>query len=166
MQRFRVIPAVYVYLRRADAVLLQLRRNTGFMDGTWAAAAAGHIEYAETAAVAAVREAREELGIELRLEDLVPLTVMQRTDGTTAPDEQRVDWFFAASVWAGTPRIMEPEKCAAIHWFPGQNLPRQMPEHERFVLNCLVRDELDPFSNFGFGEAVQGSNPWQNPMLR
>jgi 8-oxo-dGTP diphosphatase len=45
--RFRVVPAAYVFLLRAgipesgaDEVLLQLRQNTGYMDGHWAAAAA------------------------------------------------------------------------------------------------------------------------------
>lgn len=149
-QRFSVVPAVYVYLRRGDAVLLQLRQNTGFMDGTWAAAAAGHIEYGETAAEAAVREAREELGVELKEEDLKPLTAMQRTDGTNTPVEQRVDWFFTTSAWDGSPRRMEPGKCAAINWFSLGELPRSMPGHERFVLHALAQGALTPFSSFGF----------------
>ena len=41
--RFVVVPASYVYLMRNGAagteVLLQLRQNTGYMDGRWAAAA-------------------------------------------------------------------------------------------------------------------------------
>ena len=44
-------------------VLLQLRQNTGYMDGHWAAAAAGHVERGETAYDAAQREAAEELDI-------------------------------------------------------------------------------------------------------
>ena len=46
--RFVVVPAAYVFLLRDGAsgveVLLQLRRNTGYMDEHWAAAAAGHVE--------------------------------------------------------------------------------------------------------------------------
>lgn len=38
---FALIPASYVYLRRDDQVLLQQRINTGYMDGHWAAGAAG-----------------------------------------------------------------------------------------------------------------------------
>ncbi|GGF32516.1 hypothetical protein GCM10010922_04490 [Microbacterium sorbitolivorans] len=148
--RFSVVPAAYLYLRHGDEVLLQLRRNTGYMDGRWAAAAAGHIEHGETAAAAIMREAREELGIDVRAEDLEPLTVMQRTDGTATPIEQRVDWLFTASAWEGEPRIMEPRKCAAIQWFPVRGLPRQMPGHERFVLDGVARGVLAPFSDFGF----------------
>ena len=46
--RFVVVPASYVYLLReadgATEVLLQLRQGTPYMDGHWAAAAAGHVE--------------------------------------------------------------------------------------------------------------------------
>ena len=42
--RFSVVPAAYVLLRRDGRVLLHLRRNTGYRDGHWATAAAGHVE--------------------------------------------------------------------------------------------------------------------------
>jgi len=54
--RFRVVPAAYVLLRREGQVLLQLRRGTGFMDGFWAAGAAGHVEAGESVLDAAVRD--------------------------------------------------------------------------------------------------------------
>ena len=40
---FSVVPAAFVLLLRDGKVLLQLRQNTGFMDGHWACAAAGHV---------------------------------------------------------------------------------------------------------------------------
>lgn len=147
---FAVVPAAYVYLRRGDEVLLQRRQNTGYMDGTWAAAAAGHIELGETAATAGAREAAEELGIMLTHEQLVPLTMMQRTDGTATAIEQRADWFFEASDWNGTPRIMEPAKCAEIAWFPLRGLPSAMPAYERTVLDALARGTLQTFTSYGF----------------
>ncbi|KDA04843.1 DNA mismatch repair protein MutT [Microbacterium sp. CH12i] len=148
--RFALIPAAYVYLRRGDEVLLQLRQGTGYLDGTWAAGAAGHIEFVEHATMAAIREAREELGITLEEHDLTPLSVMQRTDGTSTEIEQRVDWFFAASTWVGDPRIMEPSKCARIDWFSLQDLPEAMPPHERLILESLADGSLPAFTNFGF----------------
>ncbi len=148
--RFAVIPAAYVYLRRGDEVLLQQRRNTGYMDDHWAAGAAGHVELGETAAMAASREAGEELGVVIDEDDLVPLTVMQRTDGTTSTIEQRVDWFFTASTWAGAPRVVEPRKCAEIAWFPLHALPTLIPPHERFVLEHLADGTLGSLTSFGY----------------
>ena len=42
-ERFRVVPAAYVVLQRGPEVLLQLRQGTGYRDGHWAVAAAGHV---------------------------------------------------------------------------------------------------------------------------
>ena len=147
---FALVPASYVYLLHDDAVLLQLRQNTGYMDGCWTAGAAGHIEMGETAQRAAVRELDEELGITVSVVDLRATAVMQRTDGTAAPREQRVDWFFACERWVGTPKIGEPRKCAELRWFGLDNLPRTVPAYERLALNWLREHEGVGLLSTGF----------------
>ena len=149
-KRVALVPAAYLYLLDGDRVLLQLRQNTGFMDGHWAAGAAGHIELHETAAACALREAKEELGLVLSVGELEPLTVMQRTDGTDDPVEQRVDWFFVARRWTGEPRVCEPRKCAELRWHELTRLPELMPPHERKVLQELAAGGPAPFSYYGF----------------
>ena len=150
--RFVVVPAAYVFLLRDDAsgteVLLQLRRNTGFMDDHWAAAAAGHVERGETAVDAAHREALEEIGVTgLALEFV---TAMQRTRGGE-PIDERIDFFFTCRSWAGTPRIMEAAKAAALDWFPLAALPDPVVPHELKVLRGLVEPAgIAPYSTFGF----------------
>ena len=109
-------------------VLLQLRQNTGYMDGRWAAAAAGHVERGETAYDAARREALEELGID-------DLDLRLRADDAAdpaAPDpiDERVDFFFTARSWHGEPRIVEPHKCAALRWWPLDDVPERVVPHE------------------------------------
>ncbi len=142
--RFRVVPAAYVYLLRDAAgearreVLLQLRRGTGFMDGHWAAAAAGHVEPGESVVAAAVREAREELDVAVGEADLVPLTVMHRGQPGGPALEQRMDVFFAATRWEGTPRRVEAAKAAAVRWFPLDALPDPVVPHERRVLEAML----------------------------
>lgn len=148
--RFRVVPASYVFLLRpgasGDDVLLQLRANTGYMDGHWAAAAAGHVERGETAYDAARREAREEIGVELG--DLSFVTAMQRTRHAD-PIDERIDFFFSCRGWTGEPRILEPAKCAAMDWFPLAALPEPVVPHERFVLDRLGTG-LPSYTTFGF----------------
>lgn len=150
--RVTLVPAAYVYLRREDEVLLQLRQNTGYMDGRWAAAVAGHVEAGESATAAAIREAAEEVGVEIPASALTPLTALHRTDGTEDPIEQRVDFFFESRYWLGEARILEEAKCADLRWFRLDSLPERMPPHERFVLERLRDEDLPAFTTFGFPE--------------
>jgi 8-oxo-dGTP diphosphatase len=151
--RFRVVPAAYVFLLRAgipesgaDEVLLQLRQNTGYMDGHWAAAAAGHVERGETAYDAARREAGEEIGVDLG--QLTFLTAMQRTRHAD-PIDERIDFFFSCRSWTGEPRIVEPEKAGALDWFGLDALPEPVVPHERVVLEGLGTG-LASYTTFGF----------------
>ncbi|MGH3503404.1 MAG: NUDIX hydrolase [Nocardioidaceae bacterium] len=150
IERFRVVPAAYVVLRRDDEVLLQLRQNTGYMDDHWAAAAAGHVELGETVQEAAVRETAEELGIAIQVGDLEPLTTMHRTQADHAPIDERVDFFFGCHRWSGTPRLMEPSKSADLGWFALGSLPEPVVPHELCVLDRLRCDDLPAIVTFGF----------------
>ena len=149
--RFVLVPASYVYLlREGDAgteVLLQLRQGTPYMDGHWAAAAAGHVERGETAYDAARREALEELGVtDVELEFAF---TMQRTQHAEAIDE-RVDWFFTARSWSGEPCVVEPEKAADLRWCPLDALPDPVVPHELTVLDALRTGTSTAYSTFGF----------------
>lgn len=153
LDRFVVVPASYVYLLRegehGTEVLLQLRQSTGYMDGHWAAAAAGHVERGESALAAAAREAAEELGI-TGVELTFELT-MHRTQGQ-APIDERVDFFFSARTWTGEPRLMEPDKAADLAWFRLTDLPEQTVPHERLALQHLGRGT--GYLAVGFGGAA------------
>ncbi len=148
--RFRVVPAAYVLLRRGDEVLLQLRQNTGYRDGFWAMAAAGHVEEDESVFAAAAREASEELGVEIAPGDLSPLCGMHRTHGNHDPVDERADFFFECRRWSGEPRVMEPSKNAGIRWYRLDQLPDPVVPHELFVLEQLRAGGPPAVVTFGF----------------
>ncbi|WP_157157510.1 NUDIX domain-containing protein [Diaminobutyricimonas sp. LJ205] len=149
VDRFRVIPAAYVFLRRGDEVLLQLRRDTGYYDDHWAAGAAGHVEQYESVFDAARREASEELGISVASADLLPLTAMHRTHPGHAPIDERVDFFFECRAWTGDP-VLQEAKAADLRWFGLDALPEPVVPHELFVLEHLRDGSMPPMVTFGF----------------
>ncbi|HZE49388.1 MAG TPA: NUDIX domain-containing protein [Jatrophihabitantaceae bacterium] len=150
MDRFRVVPAAYLIVRRREQVLLQLRSGTGYMDDHWALAAAGHVEAGESVFHAACREAAEEVGLIIRPVDLAPATVMHRTDGNHKSIDERVDFFFECRRWDGEPRVMEPAKAADLRWFDLDALPEPVVPHERYVLEHLAAGTLPTVTTFGF----------------
>lgn len=107
--------AVYLVLEEDNGqrVLMSRRWRTGFADGAWSLVA-GHIHRGETVAAAAVREAREEVGIELREADLRVALVMHRPSIET--NREYFDVYARASVWGGEPRNAEPDKCSSLAW--------------------------------------------------
>ena len=155
--RFQVVPAAYVFLRRdvdgAEQVLLQLREGTGYMDGHWAAAAAGHVEAGESVLDAAVREATEELGITVEPADLVQLCAMHRTAAPHGPVDERVDFFFECRRWSGEPRLQETDKSADLRWFDLAGLPEPVVPHEHQVLRGIRDGGLAPVVTHGFTAA-------------
>ena len=148
---FAVVPAIYVVFPRGEGaaveVLLQLRQGTGYMDGFWATAAAGHVEEGESVFAAAAREAREELGVkEVRL---APLCAMHRIQPGGDPVDQRVDYFFSAGSWVGQPAILEPHKCADLRWFRLDALPDPVVPHELKVLQALRAGGVPAIMSYG-----------------
>lgn len=152
VDRFRIVPASYViFLRGIESdreVLLQLRQGTGYRDGHWATAAAGHIEDGESAFAAAHREVAEELGI--TEVDIDPLTAMHRTAGNGQAIDERADYFFTARQWQGEPRIIEPEKCADLRWFRLDALPEPVVPHELSVFEMIRAGAVPPIVVHGF----------------
>ena len=126
-QRYTAPSAVFLLLLREVGerreILLQLRHNTNFADNMWDCAASGHVDAFETMTEAMVREAREELGIEIDPAGLRLATTMHRF----LPEGPKtyVNFYFVASDFSGTPVIGEPDKCAELRWFDLERLPEK-----------------------------------------
>ncbi|MGO2053923.1 NUDIX hydrolase [Glutamicibacter sp. 287] len=127
----------YVVIRDRHRVLLQRRQGSGYLDNYWSNAAAGHVEAGESAIQAAVREAKEELGIELDAMQLKPLTTIHRPQCGNETSGGRIDFFFECTAWTGAPQIMEPHKASALTWFDLGQLPGKVVPHERYILERL-----------------------------
>ena len=106
-------------LQRNGQVLLAERAGTGYADG-WLNVPGGKLENGETVLDAAIREAREEVGVHVDPRDVRFVTVIHHSN----PDgETRVGFFFATDVWQGEPVNAEPHKCARLVWTDPHQLP-------------------------------------------
>lgn len=115
-------------------LLCQLRQNTGYMDGFYDVSASGHVEKHETFSQAIIREAKEEIGIDLKESDLTFLHVNQQF---TDLDNCYVDVYFGATKFSGEPSIKEPEKCRELIWADLDHLPENFIPRLRNVLACI-----------------------------
>ena len=127
-QRNKAIPAVYLLLMRDGKVLVARRCNTGYEDGNYQVPA-GHVEEGELPRQALVREAKEEIGIDLKADDLelVHTSYLAKHDET----DNRADFYFKATKWSGEIRNAEPEKCDELRWSDPDDLPPNTTPHVR-----------------------------------
>ncbi|MDA3839968.1 MAG: NUDIX domain-containing protein [Patescibacteria group bacterium] len=122
--RFKVIASVYLVLIKENKLLLLLRKNTGFEDGNYGLVA-GHLDPNETIMQAMVREAKEEAGIDINLDNLKLEHVLNRQE----LGNERLDFFFSISDWKGDIINNEPDKCGGLKWFDLDNLPNNIIDY-------------------------------------
>jgi 8-oxo-dGTP pyrophosphatase MutT (NUDIX family) len=135
---FKVIPAVYILLRRDNEILLLRRANTGYQDGKYSFPA-GHMDGGELAKLAMLREAREEVDVEINEKDLKFVHITSRLNGDT--DNERIDLFFEAWKWSGEIKNNEPDKCTDVQWFNINNLPEDIIPYIKIVLESVLDGE-------------------------
>lgn len=126
----------YLILKKDNKVLLHLRQNTGYCDGMWSLVA-GHVEDGEPATAAMIREAQEEIGIQLEPSQLKVVHVLHRQT-----NRLNVDIFFSCSGWQGDIRNCEPEKCEKLEFFSEEALPSNIVEYNRAVLKAVLNGEF------------------------
>ena len=97
-------------------VLLALRKNTGYRDGEYELPG-GHVEAGEDLMQAMAREAKEELLIDVKEENLKIVHILHHYTG------DRINFILTSNNYEGVPSIGEPEKCEKLQWFDINNLP-------------------------------------------
>jgi len=147
-QHFKIIPAVYVVLRKGDKVLLSRRFNTGYADGQYSMIA-GHLNGNEKLREAMAREAQEEAGINIDPSDLTLVHTMHlKSEIPGSSDDERIAFYFEPSHYTGKPRIMEPDKCDDMRWFKFDSLPETIINHVKQALDKIYQN-ID-YSEFGW----------------
>ena len=132
----RIIPAVWVIItNERDELFLLQRANTGWQDGTYCTPS-GHVEYMESPRQAAIRELKEEAGIDAIADDLeFAHIVFNKSNDDT--DTERTNVFFRLRTYIGEPYLAEPHKASDAGWFA----PDALPELTKTLRHAVERME-------------------------
>ena len=134
--------AVHLFFLRDSQILLLRRFNTGYEDGNYSVVA-GHVDAGETVTQAAIREAGEEIGVDLSSQDIEIVHVMNRKS-----NDERIDFFMVVKRWVGEISNCEPEKCDQLAWYPIDDLPQNVIPYVRAAIEEFQTGNI--FSEFGW----------------
>lgn len=116
-------------------ILLSKRKNTGYKDGEYELPG-GHLEENEDLYEAMIREAKEELGISLKRENLKIVHIMHHYTG------KRMNFILETEKFDLKPRIMEVDKCEELKWVEINNLPENTMEKVKIIISYIEEGEL------------------------
>ncbi|WP_346876754.1 MULTISPECIES: NUDIX hydrolase [unclassified Clostridium] len=141
-KHFKSFSAIFpVILQEKDdtiQILLHRRKNTGYQDGKWDIAASGHVDEGETAKMAVVRECAEELGIDVKIKDLSFVHLSHRVSNNGG--RTYYDIYFVVNKYHGIPKVIEPDKCSELRWFKIDDLPNEIIDIRKIVLDNYKND--------------------------
>lgn len=137
--------AVFVILRKGKQAAFVLRTKTEWMNDHYGLPS-GKVELGETGLAAAVRETREEAGVEVKESDLRFLHVCHRK--STDDTDSWTDLLFETAVWKGEPYNAEPSKHGELKWFDLDKLPENTVPSQVFELQQIEQGKS--YSEFGW----------------
>ncbi|MFJ5138684.1 NUDIX domain-containing protein [Streptomyces sp. NPDC088707] len=156
------IVGVHLYLEHDGRILLGRRHpDSAYAGGSWHALA-GHCER-ESATACLVREAYEEAGLVIDREDLELVHTVHLVDRPgeggrerpgawprERPEDRppRIQLFFRAGRWEGTPELREPDKCCAWQWWSPGDLPEAIVPYTRAAIEGVQAGR--PYTEWGW----------------
>lgn len=144
-RRFKCPVAVHLIIIDHNRILLLRRKNTGFADGMYSVPA-GCIDGEESVTQAMIREAKEEIGLNIKPEALKVSTIMHRK--ATKDNWESIVFFFSVEYYDGDIENCEPEKCDDLRFFPLNNLPENLIPYVKKGIELTL--EGVPFAEFGW----------------
>lgn len=134
--------ASYLIFRRDNLVAFVLRENTSWMNGYYGLPS-GKVEKNEKFSDCAIREAREEIGISLKKDQIKYVLTVHRK-----AEDVWVDVYFEVIDWEGELINNEPEIHSELAWLDLNNLPDNVIPDVQDALATYVRSQK--FSEFGW----------------
>ena len=125
-------------------VLLQKRKG-GWGAGMWDASANGHLEAGESTTACLRREAKEEIGVDICVEDILFVNMCH----DAANGAFYFNGYFFVKKFSGEPQICEPAKCGELKWFDINSLPEEiLPNRKQAIQDYIAKIA---YREFGWG---------------
>ena len=129
--REKFLSSIYLIIKNDEGkILLQRREGTKLWLG-YLALPAGHIDVGENAYDALIREAKEELDIDISIDNIIDTFVVNRRNKSLLP---YYDIYFEIGKYNGTIKINEPNKCSELVWTDLDKLPNDMIDFEKVAI--------------------------------
>ena len=144
MERFKICCAVHLIIIKDGKILLQRRNNPNKHAYLKLGMPAGHLESGENVFEAMKREAKEELGIDLKDFDLVQ--IMNLNSDTSVYDA----YFFLCKDYSGEIINNENENFKSIEWYPIDKPIDDLMEYEKYALKKFLENPNLSFTMFGW----------------
>jgi len=136
--------AASLILKNGNEVLLYKRINTNYENGNYGLVG-GYVDAGETVQAGIAREAKEEAGIDIKIEDFKVVHIMHsKASGRYG---EFITVFLEASKWTGKPANLEPDRCGELSWYLPENFPENMVKQVSSALENISKGIF--FSNFG-----------------
>lgn len=133
--RFKLHASTHVFFIKGDKILLSLRKN--ITSHGYYSVVAGHLKGGETVTQATIREAREEVNVDIKEEDIEVRTVCHSYSSHN--NKEFIQFFVICKKWQGEIINNEPDKCGDVNFFPLNNLPSDIvPYIEKAIKKTLA----------------------------
>ena len=129
--------AVHMIIEKDNKILVQKRIGSKLWPNFYALPA-GHIDNGESQYEALVREAKEELGIDIIIDNNTKEYLVLRRNFFKIDDKQLepyIDIYFEINNYIGEPKIMEKDKCSELIWVDKDQLPYPFINYQGAFLN-------------------------------
>lgn len=148
-ERYKLPVAVFMMLIKEDQILLLKRATTGWMDGFFSIPA-GSLDAGEEILSAAIREAKEEVGVDVKEEDVTLANVQHCKMG----EDTWINFFYKTRVWEGEPKVCETHKHSEVKWVKISELPKDIIPYVKKGIEDFNLDKT--YDQFGW-EVQEGN---------